>query len=603
MLAASMIEPVVERVEVACGVEPARLWPLVSDTNRLNQESGLGDVEVRPNPEGGLPRYLVSTKFGPMTLQWAEYPFEWTAPERLSVRREVTQGVLERIVFTLTLEPTPEGCEVGLELALTPRHRRAHPLASVAAKVVIKKLAEGVRRLAASLESESVAVMQAGLHARALDAAMARLSEQAPAHVQALAPRLRQRVQEAPDYEVARIRPYELAEQWQTPRRATLELCLHASVAGVLDLSWDVICPSCRTATQRLPQLSALEGTGHCDLCDVGFGVQMDQAVEATFTVSAAVRAVGNLEFCTGGPGATPHVVAQTHLEPEGGACLSVPAEAGRYRLFVRGGATATVEVGEGHPSQVQLEVGEAVSPAHVAVAPGGDLQLILRSGPARHVKIEHLEWSSRAATAYEVTTVAAFRRLFSREALKPGLGLQIRRAALMFSDLSASTALYAREGDAAAFRLVQDHFDLMQACIERHSGVVVKTIGDAVMASFVDERSALQAALEAQQAFETFRAEQPASEGVYLKIGVYAGACYAVSANGTLDFFGQTVNVAARLQGQAGDGETVATAVLWRACHQDPWAAPVRATAPFVPRLKGVDEGLEVVRLRCAPS
>lgn len=592
-----MLPPVSEQVEVTCAVTPEQLWPLVSDTNRLNQESGLGAVQVRPNPEEGLPRHLVTAKFGPMTLEWAEFPFEWQAPHHLSVRREVRQGLVERITFEMRLKPNEAGCTVTLAVSLTPRHRTAQPVAAVAAKVVAKKLSEGVRRLARQVEVPPKPEIATQLQTRQWELALERVKGGLPAAAEAWLPQMVALVTAGADYELARIRPYELADTWGAPRRDVLQLCLHASVAGIVDLSWDVICPSCRTATQRLPDLGALDAEAHCDLCDVGFGVDLDQAVEASFRVSEAVRPVGNLEFCTGGPGATPHVVAQTHVHPSEPATLPVPSQPGRYRLFVRGGATASVQVEAGGPERADIRIDEALNPGQLNVAPSGALQVALGTGPARHVKLEHLEWSSRAATAYEVTTVSTFRRLFSREALKPGLGLQIRRAALMFSDLSASTALYAREGDAAAFRLVQDHFDLMQACIDRHKGAVVKTIGDAVMASFVDERSALAAALDAQRAFVAFREEQPASEGVFLKIGVYGGACYAVSANGILDFFGQTVNVAARLQGQAGDGQTVATRTLFEQLDGDPLLAGLTVEGPFAPRLKGVKKDVEVVR------
>lgn len=594
-----MLEPVTERQSVECAAPPASLWPSVSDTNRLNAAAGLGAVEVRPNPTGGPARHLVTAKLGPLTLEWAELPFEWEAPRRLSVRREVTKGPVERIEFSLSLDERGAGSRVELQVSLTPRHRRAQPVAAVAARLVTRKLADAVARLDAEVGDPAAGGAEsAKVNRRALDAAMARLEADAPARLHGLGSNLRRLLERGRDHELERVRPYELAEAWGVERRAALELCLYASVAGLLDLRWDVVCPSCRTAAEQLPELGALDATGHCDLCDIGFGVDMDRAVEASFRPSPAVRGVEARIFCTGGPGATPHVVTQAVLHPGVAETLRVPETPGRYRLFVRGGGGGPVEVGEGGPARLSLSVDARAEVGATRVAPGGALELRLEGGEARHAKLEHLEWASRAATAYEVSTVPAFRRAFGREALKPGLGLEVRRASLLFSDLSASTALYAREGDAAAFRLVQDHFELLEGCIARHGGAIVKTIGDAVMASFVDERGALAAALAAQRAFPAFRAERPASEGVFLKIGVFAGPCYAVTANGALDFFGQTVNVAARLQGQAADGETVASAALLEQMSNDPLLEGVQVSEAFVPRLKGVDHPMPVVRL-----
>lgn len=46
----------------------------------------------------------------------------------------------------------------------------------------------------------------------------------------------------------------------------------------------------------------------------------------------------------------------------------------------------------------------------------------------------------------------------------------------------------------------------------------------------------------------------------VVLKVGLHTGACLAVTLNDRLDYFGQTVNTAARVQGLAGPDEIVVT-------------------------------------------
>ena len=71
-------------------------------------------------------------------------------------------------------------------------------------------------------------------------------------------------------------------------------------------------------------------------------------------------------------------------------------------------------------------------------------------------------------------------------------------RVAILFSDLTGSTALYTALGDAAAFRLVDDHFDVLRASIAAHDGTIVKTMGDAVMAAFRDPVACARAAADA---------------------------------------------------------------------------------------------------------
>jgi len=179
---------------------------------------------------------------------------------------------------------------------------------------------------------------------------------------------------------------------------------------------------------------------------------------------------------------------------------------------------------------------------------------------------------------------------------LKPGLALAVSRVTLLFSDLGASTEMYTNHGDATAFRLVQDHFELLVGFVTQHRGTVVKTIGDAVMAAFPDDRTALEAAMAMSGAFPEFRRTRPHAARVSLKIGLYGGPCYVVGANGILDYFGQTVNVAARLQAQAKDDQVVITEALWDQAAS--WGIDARVLEHLSANLKGIAEPMAIVRL-----
>jgi len=175
---------------------------------------------------------------------------------------------------------------------------------------------------------------------------------------------------------------------------------------------------------------------------------------------------------------------------------------------------------------------------------------------------------------------------------------LRVARVALLFSDLTGSTALYSRTGDAIAFRIVQDHFDLLRETIERFEGAIVKTIGDAVMAAFLDEMQALRAALAMQRAFPGFRAEHQEAGAVALKLGLYAGTCYGVTANEVLDYFGQSVNIAARLQATAHSGEIVVTAELAQSAERAGELRNCRISEHFEAALKGLEAPIRLARI-----
>ena len=101
------------------------------------------------------------------------------------------------------------------------------------------------------------------------------------------------------------------------------------------------------------------------------------------------------------------------------------------------------------------------------------------------------------------------------------------------------------------AFDLVRAHFRVLNEIVAAEAGAVVKTIGDAVMATFPTPDRALAAALRMREAMRKLNAEH-GSEDLLLKIGIHEGPCLAVTLNDRQDYFGQTVNIASRVQGLA---------------------------------------------------
>ena len=169
------------------------------------------------------------------------------------------------------------------------------------------------------------------------------------------------------------------------------------------------------------------------------------------------------------------------------------------------------------------------------------------------------LEDDAEAPTrGLDLLLIPAFWELFAGEAPAPDESLRIGRVAFLFTDLRGSTAMYAERGDPLAYRLVRDHFAIVGEAIDRNQGALVKTIGDAVMASFASGADAVRAAFEAQEELHA-RAEHMGGE-LIVKAGVHAGACLGVTLNDRLDFFGGAVNTAARVQGLSHGNDVVVT-------------------------------------------
>jgi class 3 adenylate cyclase/DNA-directed RNA polymerase subunit N (RpoN/RPB10) len=195
------------------------------------------------------------------------------------------------------------------------------------------------------------------------------------------------------------------------------------------------------------------------------------------------------------------------------------------------------------------------------------------------------------------VTSQQDFRDLFSGEFLSPGLSFAVKNMTLMFTDITGSTALYEAIGDAGAYSAVNDHFGVMIQIIKKYEGGIVKTIGDAVMAFFPVNAAAVRATCEIQRMFSSGAVRDG---GIKVKIGLHRGPAIAVTSNRNLDFFGRSVNIAARVQSKSIENEVLLTDPV----KSDPGVERYFIENKLKPErrevtLKGIKEPIEVYALK----
>ncbi|HEY3256137.1 MAG TPA: DUF5939 domain-containing protein, partial [Polyangiaceae bacterium] len=486
-----MAQVVVER-HIDLASDRAPLWCAVGDTERLNRAIGLGRLELSPHSDASAARFVVRTVSAGLPMEYEERPFEWVEGERFSVRRVLHGGVMKSMETSFALESLPDrGTRVHVRIVIEPRYALLNPILRLQTTRMVDRIEAELLSADRDVQAGKSACFRkttTPVDASALDRAKTALTASVSSDRQALAARLAAFIELGSDADVTRIRPLDLALDWQVDGRELLAVCLSAVVVGLLELRWDLVCPSCRTATDRQTSLSELPAAAHCQLCDISYEIELDRAIEATFMPAPALRLPEPGPFCIGGPMRTPHVVAQAILPARGSLTLHAPEKPGRYRIFVRGGASAALEVKDHGNDAARFRIeGESllrVDSDLVAkisiVCPGARLEVSQSDDLERHVKLERLEWASRAATAHLVSTLPEFRRQFSGDLLRPGVSLRVARVALLFTDLTDSTALYHTVGDAKAFKVVQEHFDVLSAIIAEHRGTIVKTIGDA---------------------------------------------------------------------------------------------------------------------------
>lgn len=205
--------------------------------------------------------------------------------------------------------------------------------------------------------------------------------------------------------------------------------------------------------------------------------------------------------------------------------------------------------------------------------------------------------------TGLDCLHIPLFREMFETETLSLRESLSISQVCIMFTDIKGSTELYDRLGDSAAYGLVRDHFDVLFRKVEQNDGVIVKTIGDSVMASFRRPVDGVAAAIAIQAAFNEFNKRENLRNEIIVKIGLHAGSTIMVNLNNRLDYFGQVVNMAARIQGTADGGDII----ISKEIRSDPAAVErmkgrVRGLTRRVQTLKGISGEQETFRLEFSP-
>lgn len=551
------------------------LWAFVSDTERLNRLAGVFPVHYQYKPlDTGGSEVVAEARAAGMLLRWVERPCEWVEPEFFRFTRDYSKGPFLRLVSEVRLRDgkAPGTTRLNHTITVTPRHFVGRLLARVAIGVQTRAGFARAYALAPQWAAGqdlplvgSERLPPRGFAARELRRVLIPLAHRLGSP--ALADHLTHHLLSKPDSELDSLAPYALASEWRVDRRPLLRLFLHATKAGLFDLEYNLICPSCRRSKATVTSLADLREQGHCPSCNIRFGVDFDRAVEVRFSPRPLGVGEDAAEYCHAGPRNTPHRVAGWNFQPGTSRQIEVLLGLGRHQLISPQAGSVYLDVVDepGAPAQAELTLAtDGLSGVPEQLRAGlVRLDVASRLGNDAELMVARARWADDAVTVAELTAMQEFRELFGGELLAPGAEFAIQNLVFLFTDLVGSTAMYERLGDAAAFALVRRHFDVLSDIYSQHGGALVKTIGDAIMAVFRRGDDALRAALAMHAKIPAIRhdAAQGPEEaddgpGLALRIGLHRGPCIAMTANERIDYFGTTVNTAARVQGTAGGHE-----------------------------------------------
>jgi class 3 adenylate cyclase len=355
------------------------------------------------------------------------------------------------------------------------------------------------------------------------------------------------------------------------------------------------MCPSCAGVLSANKSLKTLNRAQYnCAFCAAGYETTLDNLVEVTFTVSPRVRRIA---------AHSPDELSATEYYRQifWSSAINLPADLGKLLQEVTlesidlpagDRAILSLQLPQGtviafdpvtHTAQFLDVKGEETSerqnlsmvfnktpvPVETVALHPGPLRLSLENRTdsrvlpavwvANQTLDDLLKRRKPVLTAKRLLTNQTFRDIYRTDTLAINQRLKILSLTFLFSDLKDSTALYDRVGDLVAFDLVNEHFRLLQEIVASEKGAVVKTIGDAVMATFATPDHAVAAAIRMREAMSDLAAQRQ-HQGLLLKIGIHEGPCLAVTLNEQQDYFGQTVNIASRVQSLAASRSIVAT-------------------------------------------
>jgi len=610
---------------------PAPLvWALVADTNRFDRAAGLVPgryewKELTPGDESS--RALVATaKQTGFDISWIEPPYDWIEGRFVRGTRTFVAGPVKRGGFRVEL--TPQGEDGMSTLVEATAWVAGDGLLAFIGRMIMKgkfkaalgryvdAIDECLRRteIASTYEwrkePPAAAARRALMNHTVEEITVGKRTENSESDLQfrtdrfASAPvseeirkRIVQLVRSRPDEELAQIRPFEVARAWGLDKREVLRGFLYAARAGLVELRWQLNCPSCRVGSDSADSLSNVAREAHCDACNINFALDFAEHVEATFKVSPSIRKVETAVYCMSSPWFRPHVFGQITLAPkeENAFPCALPEGSLVFRTL-RGRRRTTVDIDKA-PASVAVHVSDdGIEVTSEGLAKGrDDTNVVVKNDTDQTVTvlIERTGWSADVVFGSVIASLPDFLDLFATEAPASGVELTVGALTLLFSDLTGSTALYERIGDARAFAVVEDHFQDMAKVIGKRGGAIVKTMGDAVMATFTSPADAMNAAIEMIAECERAHGDI----GLSVKLGLHEGPCLAVRANDKLDYFGTTVNVAARLQAQAGGSQIVVHEELLK--HPDIARIVAERAFPstrFETVLKGIKEAMKLV-------
>lgn len=568
-----LLEPYFLKWSFDLNSSTSKLWPFVSDTNELFRNVGFYPVSKTPLSRSTPDVFTeVATTTFSSYLVWQEEPFIWEKPFRFGNTRHYKLGIFKKIKYLFDLIPSEKGTKVEVKIWVYPLSNTfSYPVKLYLEHIVKRRLHqylntidEATARNLYPYELSKPKSLARGDRKKvtALKAELVQKTRR-----QRIVNRLFNYLELATDSELEKIHPYKLAEYWGEKKYSVLNVFLNAAKIDILDFSWDFCCPNCKKPSNSFRKLRESRSLIHCESCDIPYEIDFNENTHLVFKPHPLMRKLSSKKFCLNGPQENPHKATQHYLKMGEDKYLRTKLEEGTY-LFKAFGKEGFLRIhvrenGEDNINFILTDEDFKGQEATISTKP--NLAILNRSSEKVLCFLEKENWKQEAIYATEVSSSHDFRTLFAKETLKDGEKVKASNVTMLFTDLMNSTNMFSELGDEFAIGQLMSHFKIMQQIIAEERGGVVKTIGDSVMAVFREPVSAIRSVERIQQIFAN---STSLGEAFKLKAGIHFGDCTAVNLNDRIDYFGTTINIAARLVDSAKEKEIVVSEAYYN--HPD---------------------------------
>ncbi len=523
-----------------------KVWQLVSDTARYNRAMGLSPrEEVEQNGAR-----VVRDKLLWKEQEWVETPWTWIENNILAIHREYRKGAFEVAINCYTIEETSRGCRLKMYLGFKSKS----PFWRFIMQIGFKRVYKRTKAFFEQFDKSNVETLQIYNKPSNCDKdTLERLRAVGKKLVKEgnspeCVDRLTDFVCFGDELLLDRIRVKQLAQGWRLDWTELLRTAMFACKHELLTMSWDSICPHCRGVRDEAANLVDIKKKVRCEACSLDFEIFDQESLEVTFRVHPSIRQVGSALYCVAEPAKKKHIVFQSKVEALGQISVSLKLRTGTYRVRVVGDTQEFLfEVAAGGEKLAHVNLSAPAT--QYTVHSTFDLHLNNTKSQGMGVVFEDLTPDQLCIRPRDVFGHPEFRKLFPREFLSPDLKIDLGVQVILFTDIVGSTKFYEEKGDAFAFARVREHFTDLEEIINQVRGTWVKTIGDSVMAVFPTTEMAMKAAIRIQNKFSHEREDSP----VRLRIVIHKGPCIAVNFNTGIDYFGNTVNLTAKMQSVVG--------------------------------------------------